>query len=309
MKKGQNIIHFITDDTGDVSFSTELPKDINISTCLKIDLEKWLQKVLQYDPVQRISSNNVFEELKDVFKKKIIQVFCVYTYRYYYYEITDDTLLITLREWLERDTKIPYNEIFILSNRFFLSNDRKIKVNDCLVDSKPKIYAFRCNETIDKTVVPDMPTLIKKMFSDLTVKSYKWYKLKPIMAQTIFYIHSENQLLNSLICAFNMLIDYVNKIVVNVNKHIDYLKGIAFKLTTEINCYNGIFNSLLCKVTFHSPELVENVKLYEGIVADTNKFIEELNKLVKKYATLVQKKRIFDMKNLNDLRDFHMQRQ
>ncbi|CAG2067410.1 unnamed protein product, partial [Timema podura] len=77
-------------------------------------MEIWLRHILEWDPKKRgrNSSNKivVFDLFDEIFYLKIITVYCAFTYQRLSYEVNDDTNMITLCEWVEKDTGLKAND-------------------------------------------------------------------------------------------------------------------------------------------------------------------------------------------------------
>lgn len=85
----------------------------------------WLRHVLQFDPTLRSrnfpDNTNVFENLLNILKKKIVIVFCMATLEHYSYEISSSTLITTLKDWIARDTKVGVSDQILLTSNLEIS--------------------------------------------------------------------------------------------------------------------------------------------------------------------------------------------
>lgn len=117
-RKGPRDIFFTMTDKNVVKYRSELLEENHLSSCLRVDLEKWLRCVLHFDPSERRSPDgtDVFDSLRRILVKKIATVFVVNTYELVHYEIEDSTLLSTLQRWVELDGHVSVAQQMIIHN-------------------------------------------------------------------------------------------------------------------------------------------------------------------------------------------------
>lgn len=154
-KSHEDICIYFDSKSKTIKNSTEIKHNCHISSCLKHNIEKWLQSALEYDPTRRGISDDskqtaeysdgwIFKQLQHVLNKKIITVFSVYTYEFYYYEVNDYTLLSTIKNWIARDIKIPREDLVVLiaNENYDIAEDDKIAVKLCDVSRlRSKVHA------------------------------------------------------------------------------------------------------------------------------------------------------------------------
>ncbi|KAL3270253.1 hypothetical protein HHI36_009309 [Cryptolaemus montrouzieri] len=123
---------------GNLQYSTQLFKEIWISTCLKDHMEVWLRKALQFNPTLRSApfptTLNIFNQLNLILRKRILTVFSVYRYEFYSYEFDECTRLSTVRQWIARDTKIAENDQLLLGIIDFDNCDDQTLLIHCLCE-------------------------------------------------------------------------------------------------------------------------------------------------------------------------------
>lgn len=131
-------IYYENNDSKTIKRSSEIKQNCHISACLKQNIEQWLQLALEYDAKKRgvtTTQCTIFEELRNILDKKIVTVFSVYTYDFYYYEVNEYTLVSTLKDWIIRDTKIPkYDLILLTKNESDVTTDDEQTVLTTLGD-------------------------------------------------------------------------------------------------------------------------------------------------------------------------------
>lgn len=292
--------HIYIKDTGKgIKFLSKIPEETHLSTCLKYDLEKWLQLILQFEPSQRGTKNgtNIFDQLKKIVNKKTVRIFSVYTYEFYHYEITDTTLLSTLQDWFARDTKIQKEEQLILTDWFFFDYDENRKVVDCFCDDlNSTIYIFKNDSSVNPTVKSHIPQLVKQLFTDLKVQEHSWNEIKLINSHVLFYIKQESKCLESLIQAVDLLTLYINKIIQLENKEFQTVRNDALKLLTEISCYNKLSKGIMKNIgrIKSNPQLVDCFRMLRGKVRKVSVSVDDLNNLSRKQSRLMYNKEIFD---------------
>lgn len=115
-KRSDHICIYVDSETKSLKYSSKIRHHCRISSCLKSHMERWLQIVLEYNHEKRGINveQNVLLMLTGLLRKKIVTLFSVYTFEFYYYEINEYTVISTLKDWICRDTKVHARELMLL---------------------------------------------------------------------------------------------------------------------------------------------------------------------------------------------------
>ncbi|KAH9516746.1 hypothetical protein DERF_007465 [Dermatophagoides farinae] len=141
-KKSDDICTEI-DERGNFYYSKEISQLNYISSILKSDLEKWLKTVLQFDPKKR-GGRDAFKEIKQIVNKRNVQIFSIFSYETFAYEITEETHIDDLKEKIFASSNIiPANQYLFFQNGDLL----KEKIGQQIIQTwyTPKSWFDRYN--------------------------------------------------------------------------------------------------------------------------------------------------------------------
>ncbi|XP_057651446.1 inhibitor of nuclear factor kappa-B kinase subunit alpha-like isoform X1 [Diorhabda carinulata] len=268
--------------SGQVTYSSEMKKENFISTCLKQHIEIWLKRVLTYD--QEIRSQNFpndtkpFDNLQEILKKKIINVFSVSKLEYYSYEITESTLVGTLKDWISRDIKIPTTEFLLI-----ISENSNTKDSDQLFNfvNNNFIYVTR-KYFLPEKVIYNYPKLIKEVMK--SAAQFNKIHLKALRVQFIFFVTQEKQIASHFNASFPLYLNFLNQTLTKVKNLKNGALSNIKHLVTKIDCYNKIKTNI-DNINLRNNEEYKNsincaLRLISAIERSINKYIE-LNKKIK----------------------------
>lgn len=126
-------------------WSSTINQKCHISSWLKEAIELWLQKALEYDGNVR-KNTNVLQELKNILNKPIVTIFCVYTLKFYHYEINNCVLVSTLKTWISRDTNVFPDDLIILTGEISSGpSDKELVIN---ILPNVSLYFAMCKNSI-----------------------------------------------------------------------------------------------------------------------------------------------------------------
>ncbi|GLH08496.1 Serine/threonine-protein kinase tricorner [Gryllus bimaculatus] len=199
--KSSDDISAYEDQDGSIVFCREIFPENHITVTLKYHMEEWFKTLLEWDPKKRGRNKDmkvmVFDLAEKIFNKKIVQLFCVTTYKKWSYEIDDSTAVSTLKEWIRRDTGIPVEE-----QELILANGKSVDVcneaSQCWIaqnvkDGTPMVYIYRLKQFSIPQVTPRIPSRVSKMMEEPRVPM-EYIHLKRAWAHAVFFLQQECEL-------------------------------------------------------------------------------------------------------------------
>lgn len=199
--KSSNDICAFEDQDGSILFCKELFPENHITVSLKYHMEEWLKTLLEWDPKKRGRNKDmkvvVFDLADDILKKKIVQLFCVTSYKKLSYEIDDSTAVTTLKEWIRRDTGVPVEEQELL-----LANGKNVdetkEACQCwnmknIKDGTPMAYVYRRRYLTIPQVTPRIPFRVSKMMEEPR-NPMDYIHQKRAWAHAVFFLQQEHEL-------------------------------------------------------------------------------------------------------------------
>ncbi|XP_013162356.1 PREDICTED: inhibitor of nuclear factor kappa-B kinase subunit beta [Papilio xuthus] len=201
----------------DIEYSNEIFSENNISKPLKSLMEKWLQVALEWDPKLRgrdapskvtfnipseekeaASKVVIFDLLEAILAKKIIHVFSVTTLTSLAYEINDSTTIETLKALISVDTKIPAQELTLISTTTYvdLGNNDLVSIywNDT---ATPMLYAYG-KKTIIDDIEPIVPSTVRRCLEHPKAL-YNYKNSQNLYRNGLFFILSQMKIYDYLI--------------------------------------------------------------------------------------------------------------
>ncbi len=186
-KKSEHIC--IAEKIDGISYSSTIFQENQISACFKAHMEKWLKLALEWNPKQRghifetpatksvtfddmsnnlppISILKIFTMLDEILSKKILTVFCLYTYQSYSYDIDASTTMNDFLDMIEKSTTIPKDKIRLtipVDNHHVENIDEKTRPIDLYFDKyfdKPMLFVGYSGMLMKSDNVIGMPDLV-----------------------------------------------------------------------------------------------------------------------------------------------------
>lgn len=212
-KKSQHIC-IVEDNSEGVHYHAEMFAETKLSTCFKQWLERWLVLALEWNPKQRgyvfesatsgpaagpVQVLKIFSQLDAILNKKIVSVFCMFSYTFLSYEISHpDMVVADLRKQISTATAVPPNELeFILP--CYQTVDR-IEDGTKLIDifmlneyERPMVFVARRGMLLDRNVKPLIPKLLVSVFESPT-QTLKNHTVKQLASSAYFFMRQEQRL-------------------------------------------------------------------------------------------------------------------
>ncbi|XP_014359884.2 inhibitor of nuclear factor kappa-B kinase subunit alpha [Papilio machaon] len=202
----------------DIEYSNEIFSENHISKPLKSLMEKWLQVALEWDPKLRgrdapskvtfnipseekeaASKVVIFDLLEAILAKKIIHVFSVTTLTNLAYEINDSTTIETLKALISADTKIPDQELTIISTTTYIDLENNDQVSKYWNDSAiPMLYAYGKKIIIDDNIEPIVPSTVRRCLEHPKAL-YNYKNSQNLYRNGLFFILSQMKIYDYLI--------------------------------------------------------------------------------------------------------------
>lgn len=323
-KKNSEDICIYLSYSGAVTYVSELRKEHFVTSCFKQNIESWLRRVLQFDSVNRTFSNGIsaFEYLRYILDKKIVQVFSVYKLEFYSYEISEGTLLGTLKDWISRDIKVNKNDFMLLfgnkpnvdlaeEQTIWSCNDDETLVESLLRNEDTIIYVYKRDTVFSEKLVPKVPNLLKESFTD----KFQMKFLRQLYRQALFFVYSELQLADYFKLAYINLIKHIEDLCDEVSskygKATEILELLMMKIKEFLEKIKG--NNLRCDNNNidlgYNRETIECLKYFERVLSSVERrerslrefgvqarFVEHKKTGIEEARTLIRN--IFAMHNL-----------
>ncbi|XP_023019651.2 serine/threonine-protein kinase TBK1 isoform X1 [Leptinotarsa decemlineata] len=313
-KKSEDICIYLN-YSGQVTNSSEIKKEHFISKCLEQHLEIWLRHVLTFDPSQR-SQNfpgdiKVFDYLNFILKKKIINVFILRKLEFYSYEINEETLVSTLKDWISRDIKIPKDELILLTERNVLGLDDML-MKDIMKD-ETNVYVTCKNLLMADTITYNFPKLIKEVMK--SALKFNMGYIKQLKSQMVYYISMENKTAHFFRTGFYLYVNYITHLVEVVKKKGELTSKEFSKLVTRVECYNSIRKNNICDIDLrNNMEYKDCLGYSRRLVASLERTFSNFEGLEKKVRVMMKRQKVLEeffpevskIINLYDLKDQYL---
>ncbi|XP_018575136.1 inhibitor of nuclear factor kappa-B kinase subunit alpha-like isoform X2 [Anoplophora glabripennis] len=295
-KKGPEDICIYLSYSGRVAYSSEIKKENYISNSLKQSIEVWLRHVLQFDPrVRSLDFPNdvkVFDYLKNILKKRIITVFSVPKLEFYSYEINESTLFSTLEEWISRDIKVPKSDMIVLFNKYMTSIDPSSLVVEILKNSN-NVFVFKRGILMNDAVTYNFPKLIKELIQS-TLK-FDMRFIKPLYAQTVYYVTTEKAIVETFKESFNLFIAYLKNLVEYLKHNATSCTKNIVKIITQIECYNNIRKNNACIVDLNTNKEYKDCLTHcQKLLTSLDKSIANFDELKKKITVIIKRHQVLN---------------
>lgn len=273
-KKGpEDIRIYETYNSGRIEYSKEIFNLNNISSCFKIEIEKWLRRALQFDPEKRsekFSQGTLFEYMNCILKKKIINVFYMNNLELYSYEIDHSTLIGTIKRWIERDTKVDMTDFVVLFSKSVKPLPDDLFVVDYLTDNN-NVYVIKKSSYFHKTPYT-FPYYIRKLFVDNIKFNSK--EIKQVYRHGVYYLSTESKINVFIKKSINLFIKYVKNLVLIAQNKFSLVQtkfknvtNLIDKINSNLNVNNNI------RLTEEQKDCFKN---YKKLLEDAEKCLSEI---------------------------------
>lgn len=218
-KKSEHIC--VTENIDGIQYLSTIFAENQISSCFKAHMENWLKLALEWNPKQRghvfetpatksvsfadmgdtlppISILKIFTMLDEVLSRKILTVFCLYTYKTYSYDIDATTTMNDLLDLIEKSTSIPKDKIRLtipVENHHVEHIDENTKPIDLFFDKyfdKPMLFVGYSGMLMKSDNLVGMPELVEVVFNDYKTK-LRPHILKRFVYNVFYFIRNEQK--------------------------------------------------------------------------------------------------------------------
>ncbi|XP_053662658.1 inhibitor of nuclear factor kappa-B kinase subunit beta [Anopheles marshallii] len=331
----------ITEDNREnYTYHTEIFAENHVSDCLRKQLERWFTLALEWNPKQRgyvpytapgkgepsSSGENgakavkivddkqsastvlkIFSLLDQILEKRVLVLFSLYDCRWIDLEVTPETSLATLRDYVYQATGIPVDEIdFILP----LEQKREPRVeNDTrpydlyLPDfyGKPMVYVVHrgARESIvQRDLKPRIPNSITDVFQNIKIK-LKPHMLRQFIANSYYFVAREQRLyvlvldgvrnygltLNDNIARRKDEIGRMNKVVYAILGGVEYHKLTVHHARDALNAAKRIPSASFVSATEQWTEKCTRIE------SNVRKLSEMADKISRRYESVLKRSR------------------
>ncbi|XP_059046680.1 inhibitor of nuclear factor kappa-B kinase subunit beta [Achroia grisella] len=203
---------------GDIEYSDEIFPENYISKPFKLMIEEWLRLALEWDPKLRgrdspskvtfnipsedkeVTSKVVlFSLLSDILSKKIIKIFSVFTSSQYAYEINDETLLSTLKLWIEKDTHISVQDQIIISQTTYTEvDDNELVVKHWNANCNVMLFVYHKIHLIKENIEPIVPKTVQRCLEHPKAL-YNFKNSQNLYRNGFYFVLSQMEFYDSLV--------------------------------------------------------------------------------------------------------------
>lgn len=259
VKKKQSQHICITENIEGINYSSKIFPENQISTCFKAHMENWLKLALEFNPKQRghvfqqppskqvsfedmsnnlppISILKIFTMLDEILNKKILTVFCLYTYQSYSYDIDGTTTMNDFLDLIEKSTSIPKDKIRLtipVDNHHLENIDENTRPIDLFFDKyfdKPMLFVGYSGSLMKTDNLIGMPDLLEKVFADCKIK-LKPHILKRFVYNVFYFIRNEQKIYVTALDGFYnyslQLNHHIELYEANINKMLKSVYGLS----------------------------------------------------------------------------------
>lgn len=322
MKKKKSEHICVTETIEGIQYASTIFPENQISTCFKAHMEKWLKLSLEWNPKQRghvfetptsksvsfadmsnnlppISILKIFSMLDEILSKKILTVFCLYTYQNYSYDIDETTTMNDFLDSIEKSTSIPKEKIRLtipVDNHHLENIDENTRPIDLFFDKyfdKPMLFVG-CSGMLMKTDnLLGMPELVELVFADFKIK-LKPHILKRFVYNVFYFIRNEQK-------KYVTALDGFYNHSLQLNHHIELYEATITKMLKSAYGLNGAVKLLdrmlgalkapneqsfqLDEVTVQLGERCQKLQINIGVL------IGACDKIVKRFRSVYRRSR------------------
>nr|CAI5834558.1 unnamed protein product [Callosobruchus analis] len=257
-EKSDNDICAYISYSGTVVFSNEIRPECQAGGSLRGHLTSWLRSALCWDPKRRgkcvsTPEQKLFERLVHLVSKPVVKLFYANKMELYEYEIDNDTLVGTIREWVTRDVKaLKHDDVLLMlynpkndSVCLQLTEDQAPLLSVLLNNQKMhsivlRILALRTDVPLLQTASPiAFPKILREAMT--SAKTFNLKYGRALCSQTVYMVTLEKEI-SEMYCACwqwdikQVVPQAVNQLHVAVKR----LDTHTNKLVHRLECYNGL---------------------------------------------------------------------
>lgn len=252
-KQSQHIC--VTENVDGIKYASTIFPENQISSCFQAHMEKWLKLSLEWNPKQRghvfqtptsnDTSNNlppisvlkIFTMLDEILSKKILTVFCLYTYQSYSYDIDETTTMNDFLDSIAKSTSIPKDKIRLtipVDNHRLENIDENTRPIELFFDQyfdKPMLFVGYSGVLMKSDNLVGMPELVELVFTDFKMK-LKPHILKRFVYNVFYFIRNEQK---KYVTALDGFYNYS----LQLNHHIELYEANISKMLKTAYGLNG----------------------------------------------------------------------
>ncbi|GAB0095046.1 Inhibitor of nuclear factor kappa-B kinase subunit beta [Sergentomyia squamirostris] len=320
----------IEDQEGNVTYRSEIFPENHISGSFKQNLEQWLRLALEWNPKQRgylfempksaeedaesagekeevrakpgpVQVLKIFTLLDEILEKKILTVFSLFTYELLSFEITPQSCVADLRQWVADSTQIPPSCLqFILP---VIQNLQEInettKLSELYIEdnfSDVMLFVLRKGSLIGSDVKPKIPDSFIGVF-EMPKTKLKVQVLRRFAANSHFFVRNEQFLYSTAISGvYNFALclnDQITKFKPSLGRMIEGTFELKGLLKMYENSLSHTKEKLLDRemISVLSASFLTWQEAYERIFSSANKLIEAAKKIWIRYDSVFKRSR------------------
>lgn len=319
-KKSEHIC--ITETNENVNYASTIFAENQISSCLKSHMESWLKLALEWNPKQRghvfetpkqksvsfadmsntlppISILKIFTMLDDILKRKILTVFCLYTYQNYSYDIDASTTMNDFLDMLEKSTSIPKDKIRLtipVDNHHLEKIDENTKPIDLYFDKyfdKPMLFVGYSGATMKTDSLIEMPELMKVVMADYKIK-LKSHILKRFVYNVFYFVNNEQKKYATALDGFYNYSLQLNHQIELYESNINKMLKATYGLNGAVKLLDRMLNTLKAKDEQSYQLNQANVKFREQcqkLQLNIGILVGACDKIVKRFRSVHRRSR------------------
>ncbi|CAH0554672.1 unnamed protein product [Brassicogethes aeneus] len=272
-KDPEIICIYETNASGSFKSSKEILKYNQISSCLKTNIELWLKQVLQFNPQEREKNFpnglTVFQQMRSIVNKRMLNVFWLHKLELYSYEIQDSTLIGTLKQWIQRDTKVEKEKFVVL----FSKNINPVPDDHLVVDylsPNNNVYVIRKDCFFNKDSAYNFPFYVRKLFEGSLNFGPK--EVVNLCHQSIFYLQNDHKTIVYIKKSINLYIAYIKNLClvsqqkyITVKKDFNDLSLVLRKLNLSFeSCHDHSLRLKYIDVLDKTEKCLDELKMLNG---------------------------------------------
>lgn len=258
-KKNSEHICITEDNDGNYKYHKNVLEENRTSKNLLKYLEKWLSIALEWNPKQRgfefLITNNtkpeiekpsqnlrIFTILDEALDRKFLNIFSLYNYCFYTFEITETTSMNALLQMISTETGItlPDLELVLPVNHQLDRIDDQTRPIDLFMSSLidlPMLYVLKNGTIYNAVVAPPIPKLVQDVFKDTKVK-LKPHSLRQFARNAVFFVHNEQRFYGTLLNAIKTYAMYLNDRIIKFKVNIIQMLRNCFTMRGAMGQFN-----------------------------------------------------------------------
>lgn len=281
-------------------------------------LEKWLSIALEWNQKQRgfafetpvkNDSNvkavqfaekpsqalKIFTLLDEALEKRLLNVFSLYNYQFYTFEITDATTMDQLLQEISKETEIPMQELELvlpLEQQIDRIDEqtRPIYLYSKQFLDKPMLYILKSGTIYNQVVSPEIPKTIQDIFRDTKVK-LKSHMLRQFARNSVFFVQNEQKLYATLMKAIKTYALYLNDRIIKSKLTIIQMLKNSFTLKGAMNQFNESVEHTKAQLETLSPGVLSQSYLDQctKVESNINALCEASERISRRYDSALRR--------------------